>query len=47
MDDPKPRLIERPRAVFLGNGDLLRMSAAVRADIHRDTLKKKVPSSDS
>ena len=36
------RAIERAKPIFRQNGGLLRMSEAIRAGVHRDTLKKMV-----
>ena len=38
--------IERARAIFRENGGVMRMSAALRADIHRETLEKLVEQGD-
>ena len=38
--------IDRARSVFKQNGGLLRMSAAIRSDIHRKTLRQMVEQGD-
>ncbi|MFV2066195.1 MAG: type IV toxin-antitoxin system AbiEi family antitoxin domain-containing protein [Pirellulales bacterium] len=48
LDVPKSTesAVDRARSVFKQSGGLLRMSAALRAGIHRDTLKKMVQRGD-
>lgn len=46
MRKPPPNPIERAKSVFRQRGGMLRMSAAVEAGIHRDTLKKMVELGD-
>lgn len=46
MAKPPPTPVERAKSVFRRRGGMLRMSAAIEAGIHRETLKKMVEQGD-